>query len=352
MKQTKLVLFVITVCFLLSCSLFAPARPPLAAAQPKGMVQTEIPNEVVVIPAVPTGESVQPTEPPLAENNLGQIARAHLEALTAIGARVSGSDNERLAADYIIEIFAKLGYSPETQKFSAWDENDEAFSSQNVIAVKQGDSPKELIIGAHYDSGNQGLGTDDNASGVAVLLETAELIANKQTPYTIRFIAFGSEENDLDGSTYYAARMQGRDVENTLAMVNLDSLAAGDFTYIYSDEGEKAFLRDWVLEWAGKNDIPLQTIRNADLTDDGNAVSDYGAFKDRGIPYIYFEATNWTVGNMDGWTQVEAQYGDEGYIWHTSYDNLEYLDATFPGRVNEHLKIFVSALFAITTEYK
>ncbi len=54
---------------------------------------------------------------------------------------------------------------------------------------------------------------------------------------------------------------------------------------------------------------------------------------------------------MDGWTQVDPQYGDEGYIWHTPFDNLEYLDATFPGRVNEHLNIFVSALFAITTEF-
>jgi alkaline phosphatase isozyme conversion protein len=146
--------------------------------------------------------------------------------------------------------------------------------------------------------------------------------------------------------------MKGSDVQNTLAMVNLDSLAAGDFTYIYSDEGKNAFLRDWVLAWAGNSKIPLQTIQNVDLTDDGDYIGDYGAFKDRGIPYIYFEATNWTVGTMDGWTQVEAQYGDGGYIWHTPFDNLEYLDATFPGRVNEHLRIFVSALFAITTEFK
>jgi alkaline phosphatase isozyme conversion protein len=218
--------------------------------------------------------------------------------------------------------------------------------------VKPGDSVKEIIIGAHYDSGRQGLGTDDNASGVAVILETAELVAKMQTPYTIRFIAFGSEENGLDGSSYFAENMSKTDVDNTLAMVNLDSLAAGDITYVYSEEGEKAFLRDWLLEWAGKNDISLQTIRNADLTDNGNYLSDYGAFSERGIPFIYFEATNWTLGDKDGWTQVNPQYGDEGYIWHTPFDNLEYLDATFPGRVNEHLKIFVSALFAITTEYK
>jgi hypothetical protein len=138
--------------------------------------------------------------------------------------------------------------------------------------------------------------------------------------------------------------------DNTIAMVNLDSLAAGDNLYVYSDEGGDAFLRDWVLTWAGDHGQPLQTIRNVDLEDDGY-VADYGAFVDQGIPYIYFEATNWALGDQDGYTQVDPQYGDEGYIWHTQYDNLAYLDATFPGRVNEHMRIFVSALYAICTEF-
>lgn len=352
MKRSRFILSFISVLFLLSCSLFTFDQPLAVYTDPDVPGQTEAPTEEGVIPGAPTDEPVQPAEAPLVENNYGQIARAHLEELTAIGARVSGSENEKLAAVYITQTLAKLGYMPETEIFSARDENDETFSSQNIIAVKQGDLPTEIIIGAHYDSGDESLGADDNASGVGVMLETAELIANMQIPHTVRFIAFGSEENNLDGSTYYAERMQGSDVANTLAMVNLDSLAAGDFTYIYSDEGKNAFLRDWVLEWAGKNYIPLQTIRNVDLTDDGDYVADYGAFKDRGIPYIYFEATNWTVGTMDGWTQVETQYGDGGYIWHTPFDNLEYLDATFPGRVNEHLRIFVLALLAITTEFK
>ena len=344
MKQ-KLVVLSVAILFILSCSLLAPAGTVPAATQPPVVEQAEVPTEAAVVTA-------PPTVPPTAENNFGQVARGHLEALTAIGARVSGSENELLAAAYITETFTKLGYAPETERFSAWDENDEAFSSQNIIAVKQGDSSKEIIIGAHYDSGDESLGADDNASGVAVMLEVAELLADAQTPYTIVFVAFGSEENDLDGSYYFAARMDGDDVENTLAMINLDSLAAGDFTYVYSDEGEDAFLRDWALEWAGENDVPLQTIRDVNLEDESDYIADYGAFKNRGIPWIYFEATNWTLGDQDGYTQVDTQYGDEGYIWHTQYDNLEYLDATFPGRVNEHLRIYASVLFAICTEFQ
>jgi alkaline phosphatase isozyme conversion protein len=354
MKQRN-VLLSSFVLFLLSCSLVAPKGTVPAATQPPVVEQTEVPTEAVVVTEPPTVEEVPtlpPTEPPAPADISGQIARGYLEAITADGPRPSGGKNEVAVSQYISETFTKLGYTPETTRFSAWDENDEAFSSQNVFALKKGDSPLEIIVGAHYDSGKEGDGVDDNASGVAVMLEVAERVANLQTPYSIRFIAFGSEENDLDGSYYYMERMEGKDVANTIAYINLDSLAAGDITYVYSDEGEKAFLRDWLLEWAGKNNVPLQTILNVDLEDEGDYVADYGAFKDRGIPYIYFEATNWTLGDQDGYTQVDPQYGDEGYIWHTPFDTLEYLEATFPGRVDEHLKIFASALFAICTEFQ
>jgi alkaline phosphatase isozyme conversion protein len=330
--------------FLLACALI-PAQPAAPAAN-----GTAVP--AAAEPAlIPTLEQVPQTASPAPEVDFGKLARAHMEALTAIGPRFPGTTQEQEAAQYISETFTKLGYSPQTQPFSAVDEDDYEFTSANVIAVKKGDSPREIIIGAHYDSGNESLGADDNASGVAIMLETAGQLAGLQTPYTIRFIAFGSEENDLDGSYFYADGMKQAEVDNTISMINLDSLAAGDFTYVYSDEGKDAFLRDWVLQWAGQNDIPLQTIPNVDITDEGEYVADYGAFKDRGIPFTYFEATNWTVGTMDGWTQVDPKYGDEGYIWHTQYDNLAYLDETFPGRVDEHLKIFVSALVAICTEF-
>jgi len=299
-----------------------------------------------------TLEAASSTTLPDPYSGFGSIARRHVEALTSIGARPSGSPNEQAAAQYIVETFTKLGYVPQVQKFSAWDEDENEFTSQNVIAVKQGASAREIIIGAHYDSGNEGLGADDNASGVGVMLEAAERVAKIQTPHTLRFIAFGSEENDLDGSYFYAELMKPADVQNTIAYVNLDSLAAGDITYVYSDEGEDAFLRDWALAWADKNKFPLQTIPNVDLEYEGYYVADYGAFKDKGIAYIYFESTNWTLGDQDGYTQVDPQYGDSGLIWHTPYDTLAYLDSIFPGRVDEHMMIFVSALFAICTEFQ
>ena len=351
MNQRRILILPIAALFLFACQGLVPAATLPAASPPGAVEQTQVPMETEIVPPSST-DVPSPTIVPTPDRHFGQIARAHIEALTAIGARYPGTENERAAAQYIMDEFTRMGYSPQKKIFAAWDENDYEFQSANVWAVKQGSSAKEIIIGAHYDSGNESLGADDNASGVAVMLEVAEQIAKLPTPYTIRFIAFGSEENDLDGSYFYVARMKPEEVNNTLAMVNLDTLASGDITYVYSDEGEKAFLRDWVLEWAGKNNVPLETIPNVDLTDNGDYVADYGAFKDAGIPFIYFEATNWNLGNKDGWMQVDAQFGDEGYIWHTQYDNLAYIDATFPGRVNEHMRIFVSALFAVCTQFQ
>ncbi len=343
MKQTRILLPVF-VLLALACGLLpVPATPSLPGNPPPVAVEpTEVPTEAPVV-----------TEPPIPQNDFGKIARSHIEALTAIGARVAGSEKEAEAAQYLVEVFTKLGYAPTTKKFSAWDVDDGTeYTSMNVTATKPGLSSQQIIVGAHYDSVDVGVGADDNASGVGVMLEVAERIANMNTPYTIVFIAFGSEENDLDGSYHYAELMSPTETQNTIAYVNLDSLAAGDITYVYSDEGEDAFLRDWALGWASENDIPLQTIPNVDLEADGDYVADYGAFKDKGIPFIYFEAANWNLGDQDGYTQVDPQYGDEGCIWHTKYDDLEYLDATFPGRVDEHMRIFVPALYAVCTEYE
>ena len=341
----------------LACNaLAAPASSPIAAPALPTASPTETPLPTVAAPS----ETPAPTAPPLPEATsipAGVRAREHLVALSkGIGPRVAGTEAEREARAYIFGALQAAGYQPELQEFSTTyaDENGNTLSirSANVIAVKPGLSKREIIVGAHYDStGDAGRGADDNASAVSVLLEVAENLQALETPYTLRFIAFGSEEIDLNGSSAYAGQMSRDEIDNTLVMLNLDSLAAGDNTYLYSDEGPKAKVRDWALAWASQHGFDLQTVPNVDLTDEGDGTSDHFAFQQIGIPYAYFEATNWTLGDRDGYTQVDPQFGEGGEIWHTQYDNLEYLDKTFPGRVDAHLNLFVSVLQAILTKY-
>ncbi|HSB00693.1 MAG TPA: M20/M25/M40 family metallo-hydrolase, partial [Anaerolineales bacterium] len=214
---------------------------------------------------------------------------------------------------------------------------------------------QEIIVGAHYDSVQAGKGADDNASGVAVILEVAERLRNQETPYTIRFILFGAEELGLQGSKNYVGQMLEDQVKNTIAMINLDSVTAGDLAYIYGDKGKQGMIRDWALNFAQEHHLALQTQAGenpkypAGTTGDW---SDHAPFKNAGIPYAYFESTNWTLGDKDGYTQVSTKYGENGEIWHTQYDTLEYINGTFPGRMQERLNLFVTVLEAILTTFQ
>jgi Zn-dependent M28 family amino/carboxypeptidase len=272
-----------------------------------------------------------------------------------MGPRWVGTPEDLEARQYIAGVFESIGYTAEILPFTAFDEYEEEYvDSANVSAVKAGRSPLEIIVGAHFDSSDEGDGVDDNASGVAALLAVAEMVYPVDTPYTIRFIAFSGEEAGFLGSTVYVEQMDAGERANVVAMVNLDCLVAGDIPYIYSDEGADAAARDWILAWAGANGYPLQTIPNVDLTDedDGYGTSDYDPFRAAGIPWVYFEATNWNLGDQDGYTQVDERFGDDGAIIHTEYDTLEYLDSTFPGRVDERFDLFTTVLYTFLTQYQ
>ncbi len=291
----------------------------------------------------------------LDESVPGEIALSHVTSIAdGIGPRPTGTETESQAAQYIIDSLQAFGYVPETQPFTAIGKNGVVHSA-NVIAVKEGNSPQEIIVGAHYNSVQVGTGADDNASGVGVLLEVAQRIRNISTPYTIRFILFGAEEIGLEGSKHYASQMKEDEIRNTIAVINLDSLIAGDIPYVYGDAGDAGVIRDWALEFAKEHHLDLQTQPGTlpeyppGTTGD---FSDHAPFKALGIPYTYFESTNWMLGDKDGYVQVSPEYGENGKIWHTRYDTVEYIDTTFPGRIQDRLNLFVTVLEGILTEYQ
>jgi len=273
----------------------------------------------------------------------GVDARGHLEALAnGIGAREPGSAEEARAAAYIEAALAEDGYSVETQPFTF---GRRGRASTIVVAVKEGVSDRQIIIGAHYDSVDDGDGADDNASGVAVLLEVAARIRSVETPHTITLIAYGAEEaDDFYGPRHAVDLMDSADRDSVIAMINLDSLASGDIAYVYGDADQ---LVDWVLQTSSSVGLELQEHPASALHDD----SDYYSYQQAGIPFLYFEATNWNLGDRDGFTRVDPRYGDRGEIIHTRYDTLDYLDATFPGRVDAHLARYSEILTRIAADY-
>ena len=181
------------------------------------------------------------------------------------------------------------------------------------------------------------------------MLEIAEKLKDVVTPYSIKFIAFGAEEVGLRGSLHYVNEMTQAEKDNTVLMVNLDSLVAGDVMYAYGSAGNKGFARDLALDIAKRKNLnvitnPGHNPRYPAGTQIPNA-SDNEYFDRAGIPYLYFEATNWDLGAKDGYTQTVK----EGSIWHTPKDSLEYIENAFPGRIATRLNTFTVLLKDVLT---
>ena len=159
-----------------------------------------------------------------------------------------GSVGLERAADYIAESFKQAGLKPGGdngsyfQYFSANDEDGKPQTLKNVIGVIPGRHPtlsaQNLVCGAHYDhlglgwpdvrEQNRGKvhhGADDNASGIAVMLELAHVLGSQFQPdRNLVFAAFSAEEAGRLGSKHYVQHQKTFPVSKTSAMLNLDSV--------------------------------------------------------------------------------------------------------------------------------
>ena len=176
-----------------------------------------------------------------------------------------------------------------------------------------------------------------------MLLELAERLQEATPPYSLKFIAFGSEEQGLLGSTAYTKQMTSKDIQATIAMMNLDTLVGGDKMYVHSGANNKGWLRDKALKLAKTRSIDLETNPGLNPLYPKGTTGDWGdhePFHQLGIEIATFETTNWEIGELDGYEQTE-KYGS---IWHTEKDTLSFLEKAFPGRVQQQLADFVFVL--------
>jgi Zn-dependent M28 family amino/carboxypeptidase len=107
----------------------------------------------------------------------------------------------------------------------------------NVLAdTKRGNRNKTIVVGAHLDSVEAGPGINDNGSGTATLIETAEAISKlKQKPRNrIRFAFWGAEEAGLIGSTAYVEGLSSRQRSRIALNLNFDMVGSPNFVrFVY-----------------------------------------------------------------------------------------------------------------------
>lgn len=279
----------------------------------------------------------------------GETAVTEIEYLANnLAGRFVGTQKEAETVDYLTQRLEDFGYQPNLQQFT-YEFSGQTLTSPNIIATREGTSGKQIIVGAHYDTDpssssldRSGLeGVNDNASGVGVLLELAQRL-EPNPENTVKFILFGAEEIGLVGSEYYVDNMSAEEIDNTLVMVNLDSLIVGDKLYLNSGAAaatnpELGFYRDFALNIASDLGIAAETNPGLNpLYPKGTGCcSDLESF-DELVPVVAAEATNWEIGDKDGYTQTSNPNVPNGRTWHDpATDNLIFIDRVFPGLIEE-----------------
>ncbi len=174
-------------------------------------------------------------------------------ASDSLKGRRTGTEYERMAAKYLAQRFEDLGLEPKGtegyfQEFTFKDKTnphedityvknagDSTTTAVNVVGYINNNAENTIVIGAHYDHlgmGGEGSlhrgkeneihnGADDNASGVAVMLNLAKGIQGKNTNNNYLFIAFSGEEIGLLGSNYYV-KNPTIDTKKVNYMINMD----------------------------------------------------------------------------------------------------------------------------------
>ena len=166
---------------------------------------------------------------------VAQVSAARLweriQRLAGFGTRWTYSADVSRVPDWLRDEFLNVGYGPAEVRFQPF-EVPGAPPQRNVLCGPEADHPGFVLLCSHYDSLSEtpvvsAPGADDNASGVAVLLEAAQLLRTVPLQRGVLFAAFGGEEQGLFGSAVCAetAAAEGWRID---VVVNLDMIAYQD----------------------------------------------------------------------------------------------------------------------------
>jgi hypothetical protein len=236
-------------------------------------------------------------------------------------------------------------------------------SYRNIIATTEGidiDKEKEgVLLGAHYDAAWGSPGADDNASGVAVLLEAANILSNQKLHRTVQFVAFTLEEpqpqtlNFLIGSSHFAreAKKQKKRYEAVFILesvgytdttegsqavpffVRIPVPKQGNFLGIIANRRSKAIMN--AFYHIASEHVPELIIVPYNVPLSGRIIpetrfSDHASFWNYGYPALMLTDT--------------AMFRNPNY--HTHNDKYETLDFTFVVNVT---KAVISVIFGLSS---
>ncbi|OGU55963.1 MAG: hypothetical protein A2V66_12595 [Ignavibacteria bacterium RBG_13_36_8] len=215
-----------------------------------------------------------------------------------------------IAANYIQQKFQQFGYTVENQNFYT--------TGRNILARKEGtsNSNSKYIICAHYDDMPYepvAPGADDNASGVACVLEAARILSQYTFEYDVMFALWDEEEQGLVGSRYYAGIARNSN-EEINGVINLDMISwerNGDNLVKVQENADRS--ADFI------GGMLIDVIQRYHLQIEADTVhiisgSDHRSFTEQNYPAILM---------------IEDYTSDWNANYHTPQDILSEMDLTY-----------------------
>lgn len=214
--------------------------------------------------------------------------------------RKTGTKGNELARTYLINRLKEIGIKPYPtqsgyeQSFTFKGRNNSGdVQGKNLIAYIPGKSDNVIVISAHYD--HIGVikneiynGADDNASGVAALLQFAKYFEKNKPNNTLIFALFDAEEMGLQGAKAFVANPPVA-LEKIKLNINMDMISHNDKSELYvAGTFKYPELKSYLITTSPN--IKLLTGHDDPKLghDDWTNQSDQGAFNAKNIPFLYF----------------------------------------------------------------
>lgn len=230
------------------------------------------------------------------------------------------------AAEYVADTLASLGLRVERQPFGF-----HGATYHNIVATKLGQSPDRarVLVGAHFDTVPGSPGADDNASGVAALLEAARLLAADELDATVEFVGFNLEEQQgftyRVGSRRFAGLARRRDAQYAGAFI-LEMVGYTDAT-------------------AGSQQVPLLLFWKRVPTT-GTFLAAIGDLRSRRLLRHFAHAAQAAAPGLElvtfrspfrGWIVPQTRLSDNASFWDRGYPALMLTDTAFLRNPHYHM---------------
>lgn len=251
-------------------------------------------------------------------------ASAHVSMLAGtIGSRPVGTGANARAREYIVDQLQQFGLEVRVQEADARrHELGLTAHVSNVIAVLPGQRSEAIGVVAHYDSNPDAPGATDDALGVAVILETARVLAaGGPRQWTTMFLLTDGEESGLMGA---ASLVTDRQVIDRLrTYINLESIGSSGPARLFETGPGNA----WVVKsWARSAPHPQGASYGIEIYKRLPNDTDFSILKTRDIPGLNFATTS------------------DSYAYHTARDTAERLSRESIRSTGENVVSIVSAL--------